>query len=135
MDYGEEQAFQNSLRGIHKHKYVNEKEMLRRPGEVDLSAYVNFSAIREVARKEQLHVGDLMPQGFFLESMGISLRIDVLKKNMTAAQRKRIESEYERLASPKQMGAIYKMLYASHSSIGEVFPFLGEDTLRKKEFT
>jgi hypothetical protein len=31
------------------------------------------------------------------------------------------------------MGEIYKFMYIGHKDIGEVYPFLGEETLKKEE--
>ena len=45
VDYGECHAFSDSIRGISKHKYVPKDMLLELPGEIDLSAYVNFMAL------------------------------------------------------------------------------------------
>ena len=47
VDYGKDQASTSSLRGIYDHKFV---DVLDRPGDVDLSADVDFSALREATR-------------------------------------------------------------------------------------
>lgn len=40
---------------------------------------------------------------------------------------------YERLCDPKQMGEIYKILMLQHKEVkGDIYPFLGEDTVRKE---
>ena len=80
IDYGEDQSLSNSIRAIRKHKYFTEKEMLDNPGKADISAYVNFRALSHAIKqiKEWSTVGP-MPQGFFLESMGMSVRMNVLK--------------------------------------------------------
>jgi SAM-dependent MidA family methyltransferase len=38
--------------------------------------------------------------------------------------------EAERLCDPEQMGEIYKVLFAAHSQIGEVFPFFFPETMK-----
>lgn len=43
IDYGEDHAFTDSIRGIRKHKFIREKDILQYPGECDLSVYVNFN--------------------------------------------------------------------------------------------
>ena len=50
-----------------------------------------------------------IPQGLFLESMGINLRIEVLGKGKSEQVKKGMEEDYERLVSPEQMGEIYKV--------------------------
>jgi NADH dehydrogenase [ubiquinone] 1 alpha subcomplex assembly factor 7 len=78
IDYGEANAFSNSLRGIYKHKFVLEESLLEMPGECDLSAYVNFMALAEVASQARdVTTGNLLTQGKFLESMGINQRLEV----------------------------------------------------------
>ena len=64
IDYGENHALSNSVRvivsvvmfinfekGIRSHKYVPQDFLLEYPGEIDLSAYVNFASIKHVAEK------------------------------------------------------------------------------------
>lgn len=43
IDYGENQAFSDSIRGIRRHKFIKNEDILEYPGEIDLSAYVNFA--------------------------------------------------------------------------------------------
>lgn len=123
IDYGENRAFGNSVRGIKDHKKLELEEWLQLPGEVDISAYVDFAALFSAASKyPELDCGELLPQGFFLEAMGISARIEMLaKKNPTKAQS--LQKDYERLASPDQMGEIYKCFYTGAKSLNEVYPF------------
>ena len=47
--------------------------MMNNPGTADISGYVNFKAIRNKVLKtsSKLNCADLMPQGLFLECMGI----------------------------------------------------------------
>ena len=68
-----------------------------------------------------------MPQGQFLESLGIRVRLQALQQK-TASKEKRdlLESSYVRLCSPDEMGAIYKFLYLGHKDNRDIFPFLGE---------
>ncbi len=66
VDYGEDQALSNSIRGIKEHKlYKDQIDMLDLVGEIDLSAYVNFKQITEVAKmNKSLYVHDqAVPQG------------------------------------------------------------------------
>ena len=51
IDYGEAHSFSNSFRGLKHHKLVkDEAEILRNVGNIDLTTYVNFNQIKEVAR-------------------------------------------------------------------------------------
>lgn len=68
---------------------------------------------------------ELMPQGQFLECMGIVPRVHSLMKSAQDEKKaKALYEEYIRLADPRQMGAIYKMQFMGHSSLyEEIFPF------------
>ena len=39
-----------------------------------------------------------------------------------------------RLCSPDAMGEIYKILYLGHKEVGEVYPFIGEQTMNKDQY-
>jgi NADH dehydrogenase [ubiquinone] 1 alpha subcomplex assembly factor 7 len=130
IDYGENHALSNSVRGIRNHKYVENDMLLEFPGEVDLSAYVNFAALAEAAKKNsEMAAFGPIPQGVFLESMGIETRVEMLCKTASPAVAERLKSEYERLVSPDEMGEIYKVQYLGKKGNGEIFPFVKpEDT-------
>ena len=45
IDYGEKRAFSDSIRAIQRHKILDKEAILNKPGDCDLSAYVNFLAL------------------------------------------------------------------------------------------
>lgn len=51
IDYGENQAFSDSIRGIRRHKFIRNEDILEFPGEIDISAYVNFAHLSQAAKK------------------------------------------------------------------------------------
>jgi len=125
IDYGDERAFGNSLRAIKQHKYIEKEEWLQVPGQVDLSAHVDFAALKSVVgRFSELKAHGPIPQGAFLESMGISARIEVLETHVGVSKAERLQKDYERLVSPEYMGEIYKFMYFGNKEVGEVYPFL-----------
>jgi hypothetical protein len=76
------------------------KNYLSYPGEVDLSAYVNFKALKEAAEKTPgILASDPMPQGLFLESMGMNTRLSVFFKLRCSAT-KRTRKKSNGLSSP-----------------------------------
>jgi SAM-dependent MidA family methyltransferase len=79
IDYGEEHAFSDSLRAIKNQKQFKGDDVLKYPGECDLSGYVNFKALQSVIDNLGFlkHKGCLQ-QGFFLEFMGIGERYEFL---------------------------------------------------------
>lgn len=114
-------------------------EIFKHVGSLDLTAYVNFKQIQELvkshSKEDKLISHPPMPQGLFLESLGIRVRLEsLMKKASDKAQMDLLEESYVRLCSPKEMGEIYKFLYIGHKDNGDVFPFLGEDTKRKEGY-
>lgn len=72
IDYGEERAFSNSFRAIRKQKIHKDNEILKYTGECDLTAYVNFQALRFWVKKyRDLEYAGILPQGDCLELLGI----------------------------------------------------------------
>ena len=65
VDYGEDHAFSNSFRGIQNHTLVKDWETIfDEVGRMDLTAYVNFKQIAEVAKMNKKVVSfEPMPQG------------------------------------------------------------------------
>jgi len=53
VDYGDQRTFSNSLTGVISHRYATEEEILKNPGKVDLSAYVNFADLQKLAKLQQ----------------------------------------------------------------------------------
>ncbi|CAI2367679.1 unnamed protein product [Moneuplotes crassus] len=136
IDYGEDQALTHSVRAIKKHKYLSEQEMLRQPGKADVSAYVNFRALRDISERVPGCIAkEPMPQGAFLESLGMGLRLQALAKGSQGRPNskkiiKSLEDEYLRLVHPDQMGEIYKVLFIGNKHIGEIFPFNTSESVK-----
>ena len=75
IDYGEEAAFSNSLRGILKQRIYKDDDILKYSGECDLSAYVNFQMLKNVIKNfRNLQCRGVLEQGIFLELLGIKSR-------------------------------------------------------------
>lgn len=107
IDYGyAAHGFGETLQGIARHSSV---PVLERPGEVDLSAHVDFSALAEAAGRVGAKTCGPVAQGTFLQSLGIAERAQMLaRKNPQQAQS--IFSALERLTAPDQMGNLFKAL-------------------------
>ena len=75
VDYGNDFTHSDSIRAIRDHKYIEPPRWLNLPGMCDLSAYVDFLALKSYVEKVPGMVAtSAMPQGLFLESMGIHAR-------------------------------------------------------------
>jgi SAM-dependent MidA family methyltransferase len=94
IDYGyQEPAQGDTFQALRKHKFHN---ILQDCGEADLTAHVNFSALERACLKPS----KITTQAEFLLSHGADIRAKILGK----------EADLERLASPLQMGSLFKVL-------------------------
>lgn len=113
MDYGPLDTIPiNSLRGIREHRTV---PPLSAPGQVDVSADVDFTALAEAAieASEGVEVHGPVEQGDFLQAMGIAERMQqLLRKVPDEAKRKNLESAWQRLTERGGggMGKLYKVM-------------------------
>ncbi|KOS18416.1 NADH dehydrogenase complex I [Escovopsis weberi] len=114
LDYGTSDTVPiNSLRGIRHHRIVSP---FSAPGQVDLSADVDFTAIAEAATlaSQGVEVHGPVPQGDFLMLMGIRERAAALAQapGATEAAVRDAEKAWKRLVDkgPSGMGKVYKAL-------------------------
>jgi len=87
IDYGEDHAFSNSFRGFSNHTLIKDfPTIFDLVGTLDLTSYVNFAHIRSIAdshtsgKLSPLLTNGPIPQGLFLECMGIRMRLELLQK-------------------------------------------------------
>ena len=85
-------------------------DIFERPGEVDLTAHVDFTALAEVARKTGAQVSPVVGQGEFLQNFGIDIRAGSLKKRATESQVAEIDTALHRLTDAGQMGTLFKVM-------------------------
>lgn len=107
FDYGHTTpAVGDTLQAMRAHSY---DDPLAHPGESDLTSHVDFAALAEMAAASGLEVR-LATQGDFLLRMGLLERAGALGATLDETGRDRIRSEAQRLASPDQMGRLFKVL-------------------------
>lgn len=110
VDYGQDGAYRNSLQGIREHAFVHP---LSEPGRTDLSAYVNFRAIRD-AVASRLHgaarVWGPVEQGTFLERLGIGVRLARWAAGRSDEEIAPVAEAYYRLCDAAEMGTRFKVL-------------------------
>lgn len=129
IDYGEEGS-SDSIRGFSKHKQVS---FLSRPGQVDVTADVDFSALKHAVnslrgadnlKNDAPFAFGPIQQGKFLVSMGAAERamhiIDDVKT--TDQQASELHDALERLISPDYMGHRYKVLAIGRKKDGIFAP-------------
>ncbi|KAJ6108465.1 hypothetical protein N7523_009788 [Penicillium sp. IBT 18751x] len=113
MDYGTMSTIPiNSLRGIQGHKIV---PVLSAPGQVDVSADVDFTSLAEAAIEgsDGVEVHGPVEQGDFLTALGITERMEqLIRAAKDDESRKTLETGWKRLVekSGGSMGQIYKVL-------------------------
>jgi NADH dehydrogenase [ubiquinone] 1 alpha subcomplex assembly factor 7 len=110
----------DTLQAVRRHRFA---DPLAAQGETDLTAHVDFAALAETARAAGLAAFGPMPQGQFLLKLGLEARLDRLGRDATPEQREAIVSGAARLADPRQMGALFKMLALQSSGLAPPPPF------------
>ena len=107
IDYGHSSPRTGStVQAVRGHQKVDPIAM---PGEADLSAHVDFAMLAEVAQTRGCRWLGTAEQGAWLEALGIDQRAAALAR--AAPERAGDVAEArERLVSPEQMGALFKVL-------------------------
>jgi SAM-dependent MidA family methyltransferase len=110
----------DTLQAVHRHRFA---DPLAVPGEADLTAQVDFAALKDIATGFGLAAYGPMPQGEFLLRLGLAARCDSLARHATDAQRAAVVAGAARLADPRQMGLLFKMLVLQSSGLAPPPPF------------
>jgi SAM-dependent MidA family methyltransferase len=115
IDYGyAEPGIGDTLQAVRRHEY---DDVLAHPGEADLTAHVDFSALAALARLHGL-TASITTQGDFLLRTGLLERAGALGARGDEALRDKLRSEVERLAGPSAtggMGELFKALEVTAS--------------------
>ena len=98
-----------TLQAVSQHAYA---DPLESPGEVDLSAHVDFGALMSTAFETGLIAHPVTSQGTFLRALGIAERAHVLRSaNPQAASE--IDGSLNRLIGDDEMGKLFKVYCAT----------------------
>lgn len=123
IDYGHaETGCGDTLQAVAAHKYA---DPLEAPGQADLSAHVDFAALKRDAVSFELRPYGPMPQGEFLLRLGLAARRDRLLAGAAPAQRTAIATGAARLVDPRQMGVLFKALALTRAGLPAPPPFAG----------
>ncbi len=115
IDYGYvEPGTGDTLQALRHHAPCN---VLETPGEVDLTAHVDFSALAASAKNAGATVAGPVNQGEFLQTLGIESRANALRQKASARQRQDIDSATLRLTASNQMGGLFKALCLSSADL------------------
>ncbi len=115
IDYGPERpGFGDTLQALKRHC---RHDALHEPGNADLTAHVDFSALASVARQAGARVFGPVPQGRFLRSLGIEARAARLRQNASTDQAADIDAALRRLTGMHGMGELFKALAIAHPAL------------------
>ncbi len=114
----------DTLQAVYRHNPV---PVLERPGERDLTAHVDFSALAEAARSAGAATWGVIPQGAFLRRLGIEARATMLLDNARPEQKTDIRTALERLIADDQMGTLFKVLAICQQGAAPPAGFVAEE--------
>jgi NADH dehydrogenase [ubiquinone] 1 alpha subcomplex assembly factor 7 len=127
IDYGEDHAFTDSFRAIKDQKIFKNEDILQFTGEADLTAYVNFKAVKNVVHKfRTLKAGGILTQHDFLGAMGAMQLYNSYMMQSKEKEKGILMKQFDRIFSMDQMGLTYKFLYIHKNSSNPVYPFIDE---------
>ena len=107
IDYGHlEPGIGDTLQAVRRHDH---EDVLANPGEADLTAHVDFSALAATARAHGLNA-EPTTQGEFLLGMGLLERAGALGAKADDGARQAISDAVERLAGTDAMGRLFKVM-------------------------
>ncbi len=113
IDYGydyeptERESYSSSMQAIKNHRF---HPIFNDVGQADLTAHVDFYALKKAATINNVQVAGSITQGEFLKKLGIQIRAKSLRDNATLAQQEEIDSGCSRLIDNKQMGKLFKAI-------------------------
>ncbi|MDO9429175.1 MAG: SAM-dependent methyltransferase [Methylobacterium sp.] len=119
IDYGHvETGFGETLQALKNHRSV---DPLGEPGDIDLTAHVDFAALTRSAIAAGADVLGPATQGEFLIRLGLEQRATALKRSATLEQARAIDQAFERLVTSETfvgpggvkshgMGSLFKAL-------------------------
>ena len=122
VDYGyERSAAGQTLQAVRRHAPA---DPLEDPGEADLTAHVDFSALAESARHAGAQAHGPVAQGDFLRRLGIEMRAERLCSQATPQQAGAIRSGLDRLIAPEEMGRLFRVMALTSPGFGPPAGFI-----------
>lgn len=107
VDYGYDgPAVGDTLQAVRSHDFANPFE---RPGEVDLSAHVDFAVLGAAAQSAGASVHGPVPQRDFLGQLGIATRAAALAHG-APHRAEDITLAHQRLTAPDAMGTLFRAM-------------------------
>ncbi|MEJ6397659.1 class I SAM-dependent methyltransferase [Yoonia sp. 208BN28-4] len=104
IDYGDWQSKGDTFQALQANAPV---DPLATPGAADLTAHVDFAAIAQAAGQTAT---PMVPQGVFLERLGITPRAQQLAQTLTGDALDAHVAAHRRLTHPDEMGHLFKVI-------------------------
>jgi len=127
IDYGHDRSGAGeTLQAVSDHGYV---DALAQPGEVDLTAHVDFQALAEAAESMGARVFGPVAQGRFLRQLGVEARGEALCTLAPPEKAAEIKAAVQRLTAEettKDMGRLFRALAITHPSLATTPGFENE---------
>ena len=117
IDYGHVRSDAgDTFQAIARHSFA---DPLKNPGQADVTAHVDFEALARAAEDVGARVHGPVPQGAFLQALGIETRASTLQAKATEQVAHDITGALQRLIGGGRsgMGSMFKVLGVSHPSI------------------
>ncbi|NMD06361.1 MAG: class I SAM-dependent methyltransferase, partial [Phyllobacteriaceae bacterium] len=93
------------------------------PGEADITSHVDFEALGRAFAEGGTRPVGIMPQGDFLNAMGLEARTQVLARTIEGNARSQLLAATERLAHPAQMGHLFQVMAVTSAGLPPPYPF------------
>ncbi len=106
IDYGSWRSNGDTLQALADHKKVSP---LSNPGRADITAHVDFEELA-IAAGAHCKVTPPLPQGVFLERLGITDRARQLARNMVGDALEIHIAAHRRLTHPSEMGNLFQVM-------------------------
>ena len=103
----------NTLQSVKKHKYL---DVFFKPGHSDITSHINFELFHKILNRNNLDVKKITKQSEFLKKIGILERANILSKKMTFKAKANMFYRLKRLLNPKEMGDLFKVIFAQKKS-------------------
>jgi NADH dehydrogenase [ubiquinone] 1 alpha subcomplex assembly factor 7 len=109
IDYGHDAdlAPGDTLQAVRRHRY---QDPLERPGDADLTTHVAFGALVRSATGAGARAWGPVPQGVFLERLGLTVHAERLARTADHAETAAILAARRRLIHPGEMGTLFRVL-------------------------
>ena len=112
IDYGYNgKKMFDTLQSIKKHKKNNSLENIYK---ADITHLINFNFFKQKIRNLKISSVKLTTQREFLLKLGILERAEIISKNMPFSKKSDIYYRLKRLIDKKQMGTLFKVLFATN---------------------